>query len=182
MKRYLEHFAAILAAATVGFLITIQSFAQLIINFFKMDKRSRKRGAWVLGLLALIWLGPHVWEAVRDGKGYFHLIWAALALALGVIVVLQVSGYVMTGTIPTVVQFTFLLILVISGAGALGQWLGYSVLETGELHDIKTKGGTLDGEKLIIVMSRHTVLMKGRDISVVPTADILQFHTTAPLY
>jgi MFS family permease len=164
------------------FLMIIQAFAQLIINFFKLDKRNRKRGAWALGFLALLFLGSHVWSAVYEHRGYFHVLWATLALALGVIVIVQVSGYVMTGTIPTVVQFTFLMILVISGAGALGQWLGYSVLEAGEIHDIKTKRGTLDGQKLVIVMSRHTVLMKDRDISVLPTADILQFHTTAPLY
>jgi hypothetical protein len=33
--------------------------------------------------------------------------------------------------------------------------------------------------KLIIIMSRNTVLMKGKDILIVPTADIAQFHQIA---
>jgi hypothetical protein len=35
--------------------------------------------------------------------------------------------------------------------------------------------------KLIIVMSRNTIVMKDKDIYVLPTADIVQFHEMAPI-
>jgi hypothetical protein len=36
------------------------------------------------------------------------------------------------------------------------------------------------GVKVIIVMSRHTVFLKDKDIVIVPTSDIAEFHSTLP--
>ncbi len=66
--------------------------------------------------------------------------------------------------------------LAVLGSGALGQWLGYSVLETETPQDIKINGIVIDGVKVVIVMSRHTVLLKDHDLYVVPTGDISQIH------
>lgn len=45
--------------------------------------------------------------------------------------------------------------------------------------DVKIKDGTISGAKLIIVMARHTILLKDGDTIVVPTADIGEFRTTS---
>ena len=37
----------------------------------------------------------------------------------------------------------------------------------------------MSGMKIVIVMSRYTVLLKDHDLYVVPTADIVQFHSVA---
>jgi hypothetical protein len=75
------------------------------------------------------------------------------------------------------VQFAFLIMLAVSGAEGLGQWLGYSVLETEKPQDVKLKDGDMDGVKVVIVMSRHTIFLRDHDIYVVPTDDIKQFHS-----
>lgn len=163
-----------------GSFVVLQASTQAVVGVFGLDKLSQRRWMWSGGLLVLALLIFLIWGSVHQGQGYFHVIWGFIAIALGIIVIIQVIGYAKSGTLPNVVQFTFLSILIISSAGGLGQWLGYSVLESGELQDIKIKDTTLNGVKLIIVMSRHTIFLKDRDIYVVPTADISQFHSVAP--
>jgi len=63
-------------------------------------------------------------------------------------------------------------------AGAFGQWLGYSVLEVARVTDVKTKSGELSGVKVVMVLSRHTILLKDKDIYVVRTDEILEFHSS----
>jgi MFS family permease len=161
-----------------GSLIILQALAQTVISLFQMKKDSRVRWTWVLSLFLLAFIAFEVWETVHSGQGYFHVLWSAIALGLGVIVILQIIGYVISGTVPNIVQFWFLVMLVVSGAGALGQWLGYSVLETEKPQDVRLKEGEINGVKVVIVMSRHTLLLKDKNIFAVPTDDIVQFHST----
>jgi MFS family permease len=161
-----------------GSLIILQALAQTVISLFQMKKDSRVRWTWVLSLFLLAFIAFEVWETVHSGQGYFHVLWSAIALGLGVIVILQTIGYVISGTVPNILQFWFLVMLVVSGAGALGQWLGYSVLETEKPQDVRLKEGEMNGVKVVIVMSRHTLLLKDKDIFAVPTDDIVQFHST----
>jgi hypothetical protein len=159
--------------------IFLQAAAQMILNLFKFDARSKRR--WMLGsvILLVAIIAWNVWSSVHQGEGYFHIVSGVLVLALGVVAVLQIVGYVSTGTLPNTVQFTFLLILFVMTAAAGGQWLGYSVLESAKLMDIKLKDNAMSGVKLVVVMSRHTIILKDRDIYVLLTADIAQFHRTA---
>jgi hypothetical protein len=63
-----------------------------------------------------------------------------------------------------------------------GQWLGFSVKETSEFNqDVYLKDQTLNNAKLVIVMSRHTVLLKDGVLYVVPTADVTKFRTAGKL-
>jgi hypothetical protein len=66
-----------------------------------------------------------------------------------------------------------------SNAGIAGEWLGRSVIEAGQLLEVKMKDATMTETKLVIELSRHTILLKNRDIYIVPTADISQFHEVA---
>jgi hypothetical protein len=63
-----------------------------------------------------------------------------------------------------------------------GQWLGFSVKETSAFNqDVFLKDQTLSNAKLIIVMSRHTVMLKDDVLFVVPTGDISKFRTLGKL-
>jgi hypothetical protein len=59
----------------------------------------------------------------------------------------------------------------------LGQWLGYSVQESARGQEITLKNKTLSDMKVVLVMSRHTILLKDNSTLVVPTADIAQFKS-----
>ena len=161
-------------------IIFLQAAAQTIINLFKLDARSRRRWTIGLALFVVAIIGFNIWSSVHQGQGYFHIINGVLVIALGVVVILQIAGYVRAQMLPNVVQLTFLLLLFITTAACCGQWLGYSVLESAKLMDIKLKDSTMNGVKLIIVMSRHTILLKDKEIYVLPTADISQFHSAVP--
>ncbi|HUZ33470.1 MAG TPA: hypothetical protein VMV19_15400 [Xanthobacteraceae bacterium] len=173
-------FGLIALGIVSGSIVFLQAAAQTIINLFKLDTRGKRR--WTIGLSPLLVavVGFNIWSSVHQGEGYFHILFGALVIALGVTVVLQIVGYMNTCTLPNVIQSTFMLILFVTTAACGGQWLGYSVLESAKLMDIKLKDGTLNSVKLIIVMSRHTILLKGREIYVLPTTDISQFHSTVP--
>jgi hypothetical protein len=76
----------------------------------------------------------------------------------------------------------WMLFLLVIGAGALGRWLGESVEETSYFNqDVHFKEQTLKDTKLVIVMSRHSVLLKDRILYVLPTADISRFQTSHEL-
>jgi hypothetical protein len=161
-----------------GSLIILQTLTQNVINMFSLKKDGQMRWVWGLALFAVAYVVFAMWSAIHRGEGYFHIVWSFIALGVGVIVILQIVGYVTTGTVPNIAQFTFLVVLVLAGAGALGQWLGYSVLETEKPQDVKLKESEMNGVKVVIVMSRHTIFIKDTDLFIVPTNDIKQFHGT----
>lgn len=159
-----------------GSLIILQALSQFALSILPLNKDKRTRQMLVFGFFLLVLIIFQVWGAVHSGQGVFHVFWSLLALADGIIVILLITGYAISRTVPTVVQIVFLIMLAVLGSGALGQWLGYSVLETETPQDIKINGTVIDGVKVVIVMSRHTVLLKDHDLYVVPTGDISQFH------
>jgi hypothetical protein len=64
----------------------------------------------------------------------------------------------------------------ITATASFGNWVALTVAESSEIaQDVMTKDQTYSGVKVVIVMSRHTVLLKDSDLLVVPTADITQF-------
>jgi hypothetical protein len=71
-----------------------------------------------------------------------------------------------------------MLLLLVLGAGSLGRWLGQSVEETTAFNqDVYFKDQSLNNVKLVIVMTRHAVLLKDSVLYVVPTGDITKFRT-----
>lgn len=162
-----------------GSLVMLQMFTTLLISMFHMNKGSRTRWMWGGGLLLLAFIILQVWDAVHHGQGYVHVLWSILAVAVGVTVIVLIGRHAISGTLPTIVQFVSLIVLVLIGAGGLGKWLGYSVLETETSQDVKIKDAAMSGVKVVIILSRHTVLLKDHDFYVVPTGDISQFHRVA---
>lgn len=165
-----------------GSFLTFQALTTVVISTFQLTKSSQVRWMWGFGLFLLAFIILQVWGAVHQGQGYFHILWSILAVAVGVTVIVLISRHAISGTVPTFVQFVSLIVLVLIGAGGLGKWLGYSVLETETPQEIRIKNATMNGMKVIIVLSRHTVLLKDHDLYVVPTGDISEFHRIEPTW
>jgi hypothetical protein len=83
---------------------------------------------------------------------------------------------------PTTAQMASYIFLSLLITGMCGQWVAYSVLESSEFEqNVRGKEWALDAAKVVIVMSRFTVLLKDQMLYVMPTADILEFRTSKPL-
>jgi hypothetical protein len=173
-------FGLLAVGIILGSLALVQSIIQAVLNLFQLEPPSRRRWLWGSAIFAVVLVALTIWTAVHAGHGYFHIIWGIGALLLGCGIILLIGAYIRSGALPSVAQFVFLLLLIVSNAAAMGWWLGYSVLEVGTAQEIKLKDGSFGATKVIIVMSRHTILLKDNDIFVVPTGDVLQFHSTIP--
>lgn len=173
-------FGLIAAGVISGSLLFLQGAVQAVLSWFKLDAWNKRIALIVVCLLIVGFVVFNVWGSVREGQGYFHILLGVLLLAFGVIVIVRIIGHAISRALPTAGQFTSLMILLGLIAIYCGQWLGYSVLESGTLLDVNTKNGTMTHVKLIIVMSRDTILLKDKNILVVPTGDIAQFQSALP--
>lgn len=167
----------------VGIICGSYIFLQAVVQTFLDISRFRRQSKWpwliVSGLALLALIAFFVNDAIRQGEGYFHVLFGAMTLALGVMLILTAVDFAGADRWPNVSQVAFAMVLIIISTVSLGGWLAYSVLETsGYDKDVILKDGTLSGVKLIIVMSRHTILQKDKIIYVVPTADVAQFRST----
>jgi hypothetical protein len=121
---------------------------------------------------------------VAPREGIIHVVLGALVLAVGIVIVIFIANALAAINSEKAVnlkQLTWAItLLFFLEAGGLGQYLGRVVLETKSTVDIKTKDNTMSEVKVVIVMSRHTVLLKDKDIYIVPTSDITQLHGIVP--
>ena len=167
----------LLAVSIIGGSLTfIQSAAQMVLGVFDVKGRSKRGYGIFLAVFVLSIVALQIWNATLNGEGYFHVLMGAAVLGLGIITIWQAMRYITGATMPNLKQGFFLCLLVAFTTVSLGQWLGYSVRESSKALDIVLKDKTLTDMRVIIVMSRHTVLFKGDDLFVVPTADITQFQ------
>ena len=120
----------------------------------------------------------NIFDAVHAGKPYFHILSGTSAFFIAIVLILVVASHFQASRLPSPIQWVLLLLLFVTGSGALGRWIGESVDETAEFNqDVYTKDQALTDVKIVIVMSRHTVLQKGKVLYVLPTADISKFQT-----
>ena len=120
----------------------------------------------------------NIWGAVHSGQGYFHILSGVVAFGVAVTLIFVIAAHVEARNVPTAIQCMFMLLLLVIFAGSLGHWLGESVQETSNFNqDVYLKDQSLNNMKLVIVMSRHTVLLKDNVLYVMPTADISKFRT-----
>jgi hypothetical protein len=138
----------------------------------------------IVGVGVLLAFGLTVWSTWRRGEGIVHVVFGASVLAVGVVIILLIASSFRAINSEEGISLKRLAwvlgFLSFTEAVGLGQYLGRAVLETNNTADIKTKDATMGGVKVVIVMSRHTVLLKEKEIFIVPTADITQFHGAAP--
>jgi hypothetical protein len=119
-----------------------------------------------------------IWGAVHSGQGYFHILSGVVVFGSAVTLILIVASHVEAHTLPTAVQCMFMLLLLVTTAAGLGRWLGESAQEAANFNqDVYLKNQLLNNVKLVIVMSRHTVLLKDGVLYVMPTGDITRFRT-----
>lgn len=158
-----------------GCLVLIQGTAQTVLIVFKMEGGTTRKQTISFGLLALTMLALRLLAAWLNDEGYFHIFVGAGVLVLVLMIIWEVVRYITTATMPNLINGFFLCLAVAFTAIGLGQWLGYSVRESSKAQDIVLKNKTLPDMRVVIVMSRHTVLFKDDDLFVVPTADITEF-------
>jgi hypothetical protein len=172
-------FGIIAVGVVSGSFIFVGSSIQSILNLFKLNAKSKRTAIIVICFIVSAILGLQVWASIRAGQGYLHIAFGALVAGLSIIVFLRVVGHIRVKAIPNLSQIMFFVVFVVMTVFYGGQWLGYSVLETNKLMDIKITDSMVTGARIVIVMSRHTIFLKDREIYIVPTADIQQFHRTA---
>lgn len=77
------------------------------------------------------------------------------------------------------VSFVFFVVLLAFG---FGKWMADLALDTTAFDlNVTIKGQVINDAKLVIVLSRYTVLLKDNELHVVPTADISEFHSAHKL-
>jgi hypothetical protein len=166
----------LLAVGVIGGSLTfIQSAAQTMLGLFGMKGKARwTHGAFLLVLVAGI-IAFQLWGAERAGEGFWHILMGATVLGLSIVLIMQLVGYIATATVPNSTQAFYLILSLGFTTVSLGQWLGYSVQESAKGQEITLKDKTLSDMKVVLVMSRHTILLKDGMLYVLPTGDITSF-------
>lgn len=172
-----------LISGTLGILINVVNIG---MTWNAVSAQTRKLALKIVAALLIALFIFGVWSSSHSGEEYFHIIWGAVALATGLAAVgLVIRAIQLLNSGEAVVNFKQFIwglsVLIFIEAGILGQYLGYEVRESKTSADIATKSTTMTGMKVVIVMSRHTVLLKDKEIFIVPTADIVQIHKALPL-
>lgn len=152
----------------------------LLNGILKAKGRDRKVQIVAMALIGAGAVTFNIWGAIKGGEGYFHILFGVSVLFNAVLILWLCWKYYENGQIPTAFQFGALVFLLVLCAGGAGEWLGRSALEVGRPLDVKVKETTMSGVKLIVELSRHTVLLRDHDIFIVPTGDITQIHEVAP--
>jgi hypothetical protein len=173
-------FGLLAVGVVSGSITLLQSFAQAVLA--GKTPAQRRSALIVLVVLWIVGTGLNIWGAVHSGHGYFHILSGVVAFGSAVTLIFVIASHVEAPGSPTAIQCLFMLLLLVAIAASLGHWLGESVIETSEFdQDVSFKNETIKGVKVVIVLSRHTVLLKDRILYVVPTGDITKFQTRREL-
>jgi hypothetical protein len=161
-----------------GSLTLLQALAQTVLSAAENSGKVKRSRLRIAGLIFVLLSALILFGKIRRGEEYFHILFGATAIFIGVWLLLSVIEIITRRAWPTVGQVMFVMFFAVLNTICFGQWLGFSVKETSEFNqDIYLKDQTLNNAKLVIVMSRHTVLLKDGVLYVVPTADVAKFRT-----
>jgi hypothetical protein len=115
-------------------------------------------------------------EHAGPNPHYFHLGAGWVTIFSVVVVLVITASHFEAGTWPTLPQALGILFGAITAMGSFGNWVALTVVESPEIaQDVVTKDQTFTSVKVIIVMSRHTVLLKDDNLLVIQTGDITEF-------
>ncbi len=177
-------FGLLALGVVAGVLGIFINFLNIWMTWTSVSAQSRRLFLMIVVSLAVAMLALDIWSAWHGGEGITHVVFGASVLVVGIVIVTLIANTLRAINSAQEVNFKRLswvvTILFFIEAGGLGQYLGRALLETKNSVDIKTKDSAMSGMKVVIVMSRHTVLLKEKDIYIVPTSDITQFHGTVP--
>jgi hypothetical protein len=169
-------FGLLAAGIMSGSITLLQGFAQTVLAGKTFEQR--RSGLIILVVLWVVGISLNIWGAARAGEGYFHVLSGAVAFGAAITLIFIMAGYFEASKLPSAIQSLFILLFLVIIAAGLGRWLGESVEETSDFNqDVYFKDQTLNNVKLVIVMSRHTVLLKDKVLYVVLTGDITKFRT-----
>jgi hypothetical protein len=163
-------------------LTLLHALAQTVLSAAEHSGKVKRSHLRIAGLIFVLLSALILIGTIRRGEEYFHILFGATAIFIGVWLLLSVIEIITRREWPTVGQFTFVILFAVINTICFGQWLGFSVKETSEFNqDVYLKDQTLNNAKLVIVMSRHTILLKDGVLYVVPTADVAKFRTAGKL-
>jgi hypothetical protein len=167
----------VLGAAIISTsVIIVQNGAHAILS--AQNPKQKRNVIIVMATTVALMLAVGVWFSFRAREGSAHLFEGMLAIVMAVAVIVAVASYFEKRQLPTAAQAISILSLLLLGTGALGRWLGDTVKETASFNqDITIKDQVLNNAKIVIVMSRHTILLKDDVLYAVPTGDITKFRT-----
>jgi hypothetical protein len=169
-------FGLIALGIVSGSITSLQGLAQVFLG--GATPKQRRVGLMIAVGLAIAGLAFDIWGSVHRGEGYSHIVSGGVAVGTALAIIFVVAAHVEARSLPSAIQCMWVLLLLVIGAGSLGRWLGESVKETSDFdQNIYLKDQTLNNVKLVIVMSRHTVLLKDAVLNIVPTGDIAKFQT-----
>ena len=165
-----------------GAVLALNPYFYMWFNTKRMEPRSRKRYTIGLAVVVLLLLGLEIWGSVRQHEGYFHIV-SGVLLAGGVVMMIFAGlSHLQARTWPNSIQAVSLVFLVVILTFGLGKWMADLVLDTTVFDlNITIKDQVINDAKLVIVLSRYTVLLKDNELHVVPTADISEFHSAHKL-
>jgi hypothetical protein len=157
-----------------GSITLLQGAVQSVLG--GKTRGQRRSGLIILVVLWIAGTAFNIWAAIHRGEGYFPS--GVVAFGVAVTLIFIIASYIEARTLPNAVQFMFVMLLLVTCAASLGHWLGQSVKETADFNqDVAIKDQTLTNVRLVMVMSRHTVLLKDGVLYAVPTGDITKFRT-----
>jgi hypothetical protein len=152
----------------------LQGFVQAVLA--GKTPEQRRSALIILVVLWIIGFALGVWSAVHRGEGYVHVVSGFAVLGAAIVLIFVIASYFDAAKPPTATQCVLIVLFLVLIAGGLGRWLGQSIDETSSFtHDVSMKDQTFTNVKVVMVMSRHTILLKDGVLFVVPTADITQF-------
>jgi hypothetical protein len=173
----------VVAAGVVSGSFTLAYNTVLYFLYIPAESKKFTRRRWIVdGGVAVAAFALYVWLSISGHTGYFHVVSGALVLGGVTFIALRIIRHIQLKERPTMAQASSYVFISLLTTGMCGQWAAYSVLESSRFdQNIRGKDWTFDAAKVVIVMSRFTVLLKDQILYVVPTADILQFRTSGPL-
>jgi hypothetical protein len=175
----LQNFArALIAAGVIGSsLLLLYSISYNALTVRLPDGKLNWQLIIVCSLVAALMLAFQIYgEHAGPNPHYFHLGAGWVTIFSVVVLLVVIASHFDAGTWPSLPQSIGILFGAITATGSFGNWVALTVVESPEIaQDVVTKEQTFAGVKVVIVMSRHTVLLKDDSLLVIPTADITQF-------
>jgi hypothetical protein len=164
----------------IGVLSSFIGLVQSVTQTFLINRDAKdRRQAFLIALAAVVlFVLFNAGTAIYYYEPFSHILLGGLALCFALGWLSFVVSIIAKGTWPTSIDVMLVFFFALTMAIFCGQWLGSTVKETSTFNqDVYVKDQALNDVKLVVMMSRHTVLFKDGVLYVVPTADITRFRT-----
>jgi MFS family permease len=171
-------FGVIAIGIISGSLATLQGATHTFLGLRNSDQKNKRR--WIIGICTVfvVITALNAWSAGRSGQPYWHIVFGAAVMGLGIFLILWAISLISARAWPTSLQCMMLVVSCILASVSFGQWLGFTVQETGKGQDVTVKDKELNNVRVIAILARHTILLQDENILVVPTADITQIKSS----